>query len=122
MPNLTEEDATLTVDGVDDGFPRLDLLLRLDARRLWVTLGGGGPIRGLRDEQATTGGTLRGVHHGVWLRHLAVGAAPRQRREHNTVRELEMAHLVGHQQRDRLFCRLTHHLCVYLDASQLKFS
>jgi hypothetical protein len=27
MPNLTEEDATLTVDGVDDRLPRLNLLL-----------------------------------------------------------------------------------------------
>ena len=111
VTNLAEEEGALAVDGVDDGLPRLDLLLRPDARSLRIPpLRGGRHPRGLRDEQAALGGALRVVHGGVRLRHVAIGAAPRQRREHNTVGELQMAHLVGRQQRHRLVCRLAHHL------------
>ena len=111
MPNLAEEERALAVDGVDDGLPRLDLLLRPDAGGLRVPLRGGRHPRGLRDEQATLGGALRVVHGGVRLRHVTVGAAPRQRREHHTVGELELAHLVRRQQRDHLLrCLLLHHL------------
>ena len=78
MPNLTEEDATLTVDGVDDGLPRLDMLLR-------VPLRGGRDNRGLSNEQTALGGVLRIVHGGVRLRHVALGAAPRQWREYHPV-------------------------------------
>ena len=66
--------------------------------------------RGLRDEQATLGGALRVVHGGVRLRHVAVGAAPRQRREDHPVGELELAHLVRRHQRDHLLRSLLHHL------------
>ena len=31
MPNLAEEESALAVDGVDDGLPGVDLLLRPDA-------------------------------------------------------------------------------------------
>ena len=110
MPNLAEEDATLPVDGVDDGLPRLDLLLRPDARCLRVPLRGGRHPRGLRDEQATLGGALRVVHGGVRLRHVAVGAAPRQRREDHPVGELELAHIVRRHQQDHLLRSLLHHL------------
>jgi hypothetical protein len=112
MTNLTEEDGTLTVDGVDDGLPRIDLLLRPDARSLRVPLRGGRHPRGLRDEQAALGGALRVVHGGVRLRHVAVGAAPPQRRKHHPVGELELAHLVRRHQRDHLRGLLHHLACL----------
>jgi hypothetical protein len=102
VPNLKEEERPLAVDGVDDRLPRLDLLLRPDAGGLRVPQRGGGDDRGLRDEQAATCGALRVVNRGVRLRHVAVGAAPRQGREHHAVRELERPHLVRRQQRDHL--------------------
>jgi hypothetical protein len=107
VPNLEEEERALAVDGVDDGLPRLDLLLRPDAGGLRVPLRRGGDVRGLRDEQATLGGALRVVQGRVRLRHVAVGAAPRQGRQHHSVRELERPHLVRGQQRDHL---VMHHL------------
>ena len=105
MPDLAEEDAALAVDGVDDGLPRLDLLRRPDAGGLRVPLRGGGHARGLRDEEAAPGGALRVVHGGVRLRHVAVGAAPRERREHHPVGELELPRLERRQQRHRLLMR-----------------
>ena len=110
MPNLAEEQGALAVDSVNDGFPGFHLLLRPDAGGLGVPLGGDGDVRGLGDEEATLGRPLRVVQHGVRLRHAAVGAAPRERREHHPVREVEPAHLVRRQQRDRL---LRHHLVLH---------
>jgi hypothetical protein len=52
MPHLAEEECPLVVYGVDDGLPRLDLLLRPDAGSLRVTLRGGGHTCSLRDEEA----------------------------------------------------------------------
>jgi len=102
VPDLAEEDAALAVDGVDDGLPRLDLLRRPNAGGLRVPLRGGGHARGLGDEEAAPGGALRVVHGGVRLRHVAVGAAAPERREHHPVGELELAHLVRRHQRDHL--------------------
>ncbi|BAS96788.1 Os06g0216350, partial [Oryza sativa Japonica Group] len=99
VPYLQEEEGALAVDGVDDGLPRLDLLLRVDAGGLRVALRGGGDVGGLRDEEAAPGRPLRVVHRRVRLRHVAVGAAPRERREHHTVGELQLPHLVRRQQR-----------------------
>ncbi|WVZ81988.1 hypothetical protein U9M48_029306, partial [Paspalum notatum var. saurae] len=110
MPHLAEEKGTLAVDGVDDGLPRLDLLLRPDAGRLRVPLRGGRHPRGLRDEQAAPGGALGVVDGGVRLRHVAVGSAARQRREHHPVGELQLPHLEGRQQRHHLLLLLMHHL------------
>ncbi|KAK8455058.1 hypothetical protein SEVIR_4G076501v4 [Setaria viridis] len=104
VPHLAEEERTLAVDGFDDRLPRLDLLLLPDAMCLRVPLRGGGHTRGLRDEQASPGGALRVVHSGVRLQ--AVGPAPRQRREHHPVGELEFPRLERGHQRDRL---LMHH-------------
>ncbi|WVZ81972.1 LOW QUALITY PROTEIN: hypothetical protein U9M48_029295 [Paspalum notatum var. saurae] len=100
MPNLTEEEGALAMDGVDDGLPCLDLLLRPDAGRLRVALRGGGHPRGLGDEQAAPGGALRVVDGSVRLGHVAVGAAPRERRQHHAVGELELPHLVRRHQRN----------------------
>ncbi|WVZ96754.1 hypothetical protein U9M48_042355 [Paspalum notatum var. saurae] len=100
VPELAEEDAALGVDGVGDGAPRRRLLGRPHARGVGVALRRGRHARGLRDEEAAAGGALRVVDGGVRLRHVAVGALPRQRRQHHAVRELEIAHLVGRQQRD----------------------
>ena len=106
MPDLAEEDAALAVDGVDDGLPGLDLLRRPDAGGLRVPLRGGGHARGLGDEEAAPGGALRVVDGGVRLRHVAVGAEPRHRREHHPVGELELPHPERSHQRDRLLRRL----------------
>src|SRR6185312_17505630 len=91
VPDLAEEDAALAVDGVDDGLPGLDLLRRPDAGGLRVPLRGGGDPRGLGDEETAPGGALRVVDGGVRLRHVAVGAAARERREHHPVGEMELA-------------------------------
>jgi hypothetical protein len=65
-----------------------------------------GHARGLGDEEAAPGGALRVVDGGVRLRHVAVGAEPRHRREHHPVGELELPHPERSHQRDRLLRRL----------------
>ena len=112
MPNLAEEDPAFPVDGVDDGLPCLDLLLRPYAGDLQEPQRGGGHPRGLGDEEAALGGALRVVHRSVRLRHVAVGAAAREGREDHPVGEREWAHLVRRHQRDHLRRRrsLMHHL------------
>ena len=110
MPDLAEEDGALGVDGVHDGPPRADLLGCPHPRGVGVALRRVGDARGLRDEVAAAGGALRVVDGGVRLRHVAVGAAPRQRREDHPVGELELAHLVRRHQRDHLLRSLLHHL------------
>ncbi|WVZ71320.1 hypothetical protein U9M48_019915 [Paspalum notatum var. saurae] len=101
VPELAEEDgALLGVHGVHDGAPRRHLLGRPHARGVRVALRGVGHPRGLGDEEPAGGGALRVVDGGVRLRHVAVGALPRQRRQHHAVRELELAHPVGRQQGD----------------------
>ncbi|WVZ81973.1 hypothetical protein U9M48_029296 [Paspalum notatum var. saurae] len=113
IDQLAEEEGALAVDGVDDGLPRLDLLLRPDAGHLREPLRGGRQPRALGDEQAAPGGALRVVHGGVRLRHVAVGAAPRHGRQHHPVRELQLPHLVRRRQRDRRrLLSLLHHLWV----------
>ena len=98
--------APFAVDGVDDGPPRLHLLGRPDARRVRVALRGGGHTCALGDEEAAPAGALRVVDGGVRLRHVAVGAEPRHRREHHSVGELELPHPVWRHQRDyRLISR-----------------
>ena len=111
MRNLAEEERALAVDGVDNGLPRRDLLGRPDARGPREALRGGRHTRALGDEQAAPGGALRVVHGGVRLRHAApVCPAPRHRREHHTVGELEMPHLVRGHQRDHFLLFLVPHL------------
>lgn len=109
MPHLAEEEGALAVDGVDDGLPRLDLLLRPDAGGLRVPLRSGRHTCSLRDEEATPGGALGVVHRGVRLRHVTVGAAPGQRREHHPVGELEPPHLEWRQERHHLL--MNHVVC-----------
>jgi hypothetical protein len=99
VPELAEEDGALGVDGVDDGAPGVHLLGRPDAGGVGVALRRVGDARGLGDHEPALGGALGVVDGGVRLRHVAVGALPRQRRHHHPVLELEVAHLVRRQQR-----------------------
>jgi hypothetical protein len=99
VPELAEEDGALGVDGVYDGPPRRHLVGRPHPRRVGVALRRVGDARGLGDEEAAPGGALRVVDGAVRLRDVAVGALPRQRRQHHPVFQLKCAHLVGGQKR-----------------------
>uniref|UniRef100_A0A8R7TC54 Uncharacterized protein n=1 Tax=Triticum urartu TaxID=4572 RepID=A0A8R7TC54_TRIUA len=103
VPELAEEEGALGVHGVDDGPPRVRLLGRPDAGGVGVPLRRVGDPRGLRDEHPAGRGALPVVDGGVRLRHVAVGALPRERGQHHPVGEVERrAHLVRRHQRDGL--------------------
>lgn len=59
VPDLAEEERARAVNGINDGLPCVDLLLRPDARDLRVLLSRGGDPRGLGDEEAAPCGSLR---------------------------------------------------------------
>lgn len=72
VPDLADEDAALVVHSFDDGFPRLHLLVGVDAGCVRVAMRSLGDSRGLRDEKPAFRRALPVVDRGVRPRHMVV--------------------------------------------------
>jgi len=99
VPNLAEEDAAFGVNGVDDGFPCLDLVFGPYAGRVGEALSGVGNAGGFGNEEAAVGGSLGIVEDGVGLWKVVVGPLSGERCQDNSVRKIESSHLLGSDER-----------------------
>src|SRR5665213_743025 len=95
MPELDEDPSAALVDAVRHPAPAGDLLLRVDAGGVLITLALLRNLARLGNQEAR-GGALAVIFHGERARHLAGDrAVARQRRHHEAVGERERADFEG---------------------------
>jgi hypothetical protein len=91
MPELYEDSPAVGMHGIGDLAPAGNLLRGIQARGVLVTLGLGGHLRGLGDDQAG-GGALSVVSRGQFARHKAgARTVARQGAHHDAVGEAQAA-------------------------------
>jgi hypothetical protein len=92
MPHLQEYTSTLGMDGVDHPLPALNVFLSINSGRLNVSNAELGYGRCVGNEQPAVRRTLRVVLDHEITRDVArLGTHSRERREHDTVLQMEMS-------------------------------
>lgn len=104
MPNLTEENTAFGVDGIDNGFPSLNMVFSPYARGLRIALSRVRDASGFSNEKASVGSSLGVVEDGMGLWDVVVRPLSGKRCQNNSASKINQqlkSMEIGRKKRDR---------------------